>query len=92
MSRAECLVAKQDIDDIVAAALEYYGETGELRNAALPTALERDQVSSTAAAPTRSLWTRVSSLALASPCPAVKGASPTRSGRLGVGGGCADVR
>jgi len=34
---------RQDIDDIVAAALEYYGETGELRNAALPTALERDQ-------------------------------------------------
>ena len=34
---------KQNIDDMLAAALQYYGERGELDSTPVPTALERDK-------------------------------------------------
>lgn len=44
---------RQDIDDIVAAALEYYGEKGQLDDTPLPVALERDRDPRLAASPLR---------------------------------------
>ncbi|KAI7838239.1 hypothetical protein COHA_007984 [Chlorella ohadii] len=44
---------RQDIDDIVAAALEYYGEKGQLDDTPLPVALERERDPRLAASPLR---------------------------------------
>lgn len=44
---------RQDIDDIVAAALEYYGEKGQLDDTPLPVSLERERDPRLAASPLR---------------------------------------
>ena len=41
------------MDDMLAAALEYYGERGELREAPLPAMLEREKSSTSLASPLR---------------------------------------
>lgn len=44
---------RQNLDDILAAALEYYGEQGQLDDTPLPLALERDRDPRLAASPLR---------------------------------------
>jgi hypothetical protein len=44
---------RQDVEDLVAAALEYYGEKGQLDEAPVPVALEKDKDARLLAAPLR---------------------------------------
>ncbi|KAI3423812.1 hypothetical protein D9Q98_009648 [Chlorella vulgaris] len=44
---------RQDVDDILAAALEHYGESGQLDNTPVPSALEKDKDPLLAASPLR---------------------------------------
>ncbi|KAL4855636.1 Protein SUPPRESSOR OF QUENCHING 1 [Chlorella vulgaris] len=44
---------RQDVDDILAAALEHYGEAGQLDNTPVPSALEKDKDPLLAASPLR---------------------------------------